>query len=53
MKEDMSLKLFAPVFLFVLLFASSTAAAQFQADVIESREVVIRKGHIWFKDRLS
>lgn len=38
------------VMMVLLLFASIAAAAEFQADVVDSREVVTRKGHIWFKD---
>jgi len=34
----------------LLLSASVADAAEFQADVVDSREVVTRKGHIWFKD---
>ncbi len=49
MKSFLSLKSFGLVSLILLLIVSSAAAAQFQADVVESRDVAIRKGHIWFK----
>lgn len=44
------MKLFAAILIVFLAFASLAAAAQFQADVVESREIETRKGHIWFKD---
>ncbi len=50
MKSYVSLKLFGLASLILLLVVSSAAAVQFQADVVESRDVEIRKGHIWFKD---
>ena len=50
MKGYDPLKLFATVCMVILVFASLATAAQFQADVVESREVETRKGHIWYKD---